>query len=174
MTARWQPSFSESLALLWCLETYKHADNPEQPAQHLTELIGNIVRAQREEAAQHALWQEHRRGIEQLGAGRFSGGFSPGGDGCDPDPGGPDMTTNAAKHRDITMRLAIQRSVGIKLRRARMDLGIDIPELAQRAQVTRDSIQKAESGATLPTFITAHRLCRALGITLDSLAEGIE
>jgi len=54
------------------------------------------------------------------------------------------------------------------LRRAR---GLSQTELAKRAGISIDSLRNWEQGRVLPRIDAAHRLARALGVSLDGLVD---
>jgi transcriptional regulator with XRE-family HTH domain len=56
-----------------------------------------------------------------------------------------------------------------KLRRAR---GLSQTDLAERAGISIDSLRNWEQGRVLPRIDAAHRLARALGVSIDALVEG--
>lgn len=55
----------------------------------------------------------------------------------------------------------------MKLQRARLDL--TQAALAERAGITRKSINAIETGAMVPSTILALKLSRALGVTVETL-----
>ena len=63
--------------------------------------------------------------------------------------------------------MAEQLTTTMKLQRARLDL--TQPELAERAGVTRKSINAIETGNMVPSTILALKLARTLGVTVEEL-----
>ena len=60
--------------------------------------------------------------------------------------------------------------VGNRLRRARTRQGLSIRELAERANVSKNSIVRLESGG-MPQAITVVKLCSAMGIHVAAIAK---
>ena len=58
-------------------------------------------------------------------------------------------------------------STTMKIQRARLDL--TQAELAERAGVTRKSVNAIEAGHMVPSTILALKLARALGVTVEEL-----
>jgi len=67
------------------------------------------------------------------------------------------MTESMTEHLSTTM----------KLQRARLDL--TQAELAERAGVTRKSVNAIEAGHMVPSTILALKLARVLGVTVEQL-----
>jgi putative transcriptional regulator len=62
---------------------------------------------------------------------------------------------------------------GQKLRDLRADAGLTQKQLAERADVRRESISHAESGAHVPTAEAIARIAKALEVPIDELfADG--
>jgi len=57
------------------------------------------------------------------------------------------------------------------LKAIREDKGLSVEELSQQANVTVDTIEGIESGATRASFSTALKLARALEVDVKSIQE---
>ena len=58
-----------------------------------------------------------------------------------------------------------------KLKRARLRAGLTQPQLAARSGVPQPTISRLEAGKYKPQHGTLLRLARALGVSLDALAQ---
>lgn len=72
------------------------------------------------------------------------------------------------------MKTTDMREFGVRLARFRNAAGLSITQLAKKARVDYMQISRYEKGAHLPTLDTAISIARALEITLDQLATGVE
>ncbi len=63
-------------------------------------------------------------------------------------------------------------NIGRQIRELRMARGMTQKELAEAIDLTIESLSRAERGAITPTVQTLGRMARALGTSLDALAEG--
>ncbi len=68
----------------------------------------------------------------------------------------------------------MENSFGGRLARERKKAGLSQEELAERLHLTRQTISKWETGASLPDVEGLRALCRALGVSADRLLEGGE
>ena len=62
-------------------------------------------------------------------------------------------------------------SFGSRVKAARQALGMQQRELAERAQITQQSICRYEKGNHEPTLRVAIRLSGVLGVSIDELAQ---
>lgn len=67
-----------------------------------------------------------------------------------------------------------RREFGVRLTRLRKRAGLTTTQLAQRTDIGYMQISRYEKGITFPSFDSAVRIARVLGITLDELARDIE
>jgi len=61
-----------------------------------------------------------------------------------------------------------------RLRARRLELGLSLGELAQRAGVSKAMIAKVEGASSSPTAGVLGRLCMGLGITMSALMAAVE
>lgn len=66
---------------------------------------------------------------------------------------------------------ALKRDIGQRIRSFREALGMNQQELADKSNVSKTSISKAEIGYNITSMITLHRLARALGVSLAYLVD---
>lgn len=62
--------------------------------------------------------------------------------------------------------------LGARLQALRLDRGLTVKELAEKAGVSTAAINSAERGRNEPSLFTAICLADALGVSLDFLATG--
>lgn len=74
------------------------------------------------------------------------------------------------KEVEELLRRVPPKVVGARLARARMRQGLSIRELAQAANVNKNSIVRLESGGT-PQPLTVLKLCEAMGIHVATISE---
>lgn len=74
--------------------------------------------------------------------------------------------------RDVSelLRTVSPNVVGARLRRARLRQGLSIRDLAERANVSKNSVVRLEQGG-MPQPITIVKLCSAMGIHVASIAK---
>lgn len=60
-------------------------------------------------------------------------------------------------------------AVGVAVRTARTRAGLTMAELGSRAGVTQAFVSQLESGRSMPSLITLHRIAQALGVSAQSL-----
>jgi putative transcriptional regulator len=85
-------------------------------------------------------------------------------------PVAPDPSRKIERHSPFTIRNTRMRTNGnMKLKLARVEKGLSQQELADMAEVTRQTIGLIESGTYNPTLHLCIRIARALGKTLDQL-----
>ena len=74
--------------------------------------------------------------------------------------------------RDVSelLRTVSPHTVGARVRRVRQRQGLSIRDLAERANVSKNSIVRLEQGGT-PHPITVVKLCSAMGIHVASIAK---
>ncbi|AXK79419.1 cupin domain-containing protein [Pseudolabrys taiwanensis] len=60
-------------------------------------------------------------------------------------------------------------ALGIKLKHARMVLGITLKELAERAKCSESMLSKIENDKAMPSFGTLHRVAKVLGTNISEL-----
>lgn len=60
-------------------------------------------------------------------------------------------------------------ALGVKLKHARMVLGITLKELADRAQCSESMLSKIENDKAMPSFGTLHRVAKVLGTNISEL-----
>jgi len=68
----------------------------------------------------------------------------------------------------------VEARIADNLRRKRVELGLSLGQLAERAGVSKAMIAKVESGVSSPTAGLLGRLCAGLGVTLSSLMMSAE
>ena len=65
-------------------------------------------------------------------------------------------------------------TIGENLKTARTTKGISSTKLAECANVSHVMILRYESGQSVPNIITAYKIAKTLGITIDDIMKGWE
>jgi transcriptional regulator with XRE-family HTH domain len=71
---------------------------------------------------------------------------------------------------DDLLRTLPPEVLGARLQRARKRMGLSIRDLAQAANVSKNSIVRVEQGG-MPQSMTVVKLCAAMGVHVDSIAK---
>lgn len=71
------------------------------------------------------------------------------------------------------MFLAAKTEVGARLKAIRKQRGITLTELSERTDLSLGFLSKLEHDKTSPTLVNLHKICEAMGVTLnDLLSDG--
>jgi len=68
-----------------------------------------------------------------------------------------------------------ETKIGARIRALRKSQGITLTEMSEKTELSTGFLSKLENDQTSPTLVHLHRICEALGITInDILSDGIE
>jgi len=63
------------------------------------------------------------------------------------------------------------RQLGMRLKRLREEKGVSQADLAKKAKLTREHVNRLEAGRHGPTMVVLQRLAKALGVPVAKLLE---
>ena len=67
-----------------------------------------------------------------------------------------------------------RKRIGTRLRDARIKAGFTQQAIAQDAGIATSVVCHYETGRCLPSLVPVVRMCKAYGISIDGLVEGLE
>lgn len=72
------------------------------------------------------------------------------------------------------MKSALNKIVGLRIKRAREKAGLTQEDLAGRTDRTKEAISNIERGVNLPSIETLYRICEETGVSVGMVLEDAE